>query len=353
MKPPSESTAEEIVSKDPEAPGAADDLRGDEATRLACAREVFRVEAHAIETLGGLLDGAFGAAVDLILASTGNLVVTGLGKAGLIGQKISATFASTGTPSIFLHPTEALHGDLGRIRPKDVLLALSNSGETLEIKHVVPLAKKFGAAVIALTGGRDSSLASLADCVLDIGRPGEACPLGLAPTATTAAMLALGDALAVVVQTERRFSRENYALFHPAGSLGRRLMRVSEIMRQGSELPLAKRDLSVREVLLVMSETPGRPGAALIVDEEGRLTGIFTDGDFRRLLGRGRDAGAQLERPIAEVMGRDPVTIGPDQLVEEAQRLLRERRKDQLPVLDADRHPIGLVDVQDLLDVKL
>ena len=321
--------------------------------RLERAREVFRSEARAIAQLEELTGAAFGEAIERLLACQGNVVVTGMGKAGIIGQKLSATFASTGQPSIFLHPAEALHGDLGRIRPADVLLALSNSGETAEIKVVVPVARKIGATVIALTGNVDSSLARFADCVLDIGRPDEACPLGLAPTTSTAALLALGDALAMVLQAERHFSREDYALFHPAGLLGRKLMRVSEIMRRGAELPLVQRGTSVREVLVTMTETPGRPGAALVVERDGRLAGIFTDGDFRRLLGRGMDPGLELERPIEQVMGAHPVTVGPDQLVEDVERLLRESRKDQIPVLDESERPIGLVDVQDLLDVRL
>jgi D-arabinose 5-phosphate isomerase GutQ len=206
--------------------------RGD---RLARAAEVIRLEARTIEALVGRLGGNFEEAVERILGCKGLVIVTGLGKAGLVGAKISATLASTGTPSIALHPTEALHGDLGRIRPDDVVLVLSNSGETDEIKYLMPHVRRIGAAVIALVGAEDSALAKLADCVLDIGRVDEACPLGLAPTASTSAMMALGDALAMVVLEERGFSREDYARYHPAGALGRRLMRVSEVMRTGEE----------------------------------------------------------------------------------------------------------------------
>ena len=213
------------------------------------------------------MDERFLAAADRILACKGMLVVTGMGKAGLIGAKISATFASTGTPSLALHPVEALHGDLGRLREKDVVLVLSNSGETAEITALIPRVRQIGAGVIAMTGQPDSTLGSLADCVLDIGRVDEACPLGLAPTASTSAMLALGDALAMVVQTERGFSREDYARFHPSGSLGRSLMRVSEAMRTGDELPLAPAGTRVIDVLLTMSLTKGRPGAAIVVDK--------------------------------------------------------------------------------------
>ncbi len=319
--------------------------------RLARAAEVIRHEAAAVARLEDRLDEGFLRAVELVLGSAGQLVVTGMGKAGLIGQKISATLASTGTPSFYLHPAEALHGDLGRLRQGDVLLALSNSGETDEVNAVIPVARKLGAVVIAMTGRPDSTLAGLADTVLDIGRVEEACPLKLAPTAFTTAMLALGDALAMVVLDGRGFGREDYAVFHPAGALGRRLMRVSEIMRQGEELPLVPGTMGVREVLITMTRTPGRPGAALVVDGEGRLAGIFTDGDLRRLLDSG-----ELERlgaPVADFMGHEPKSIDPEALIEEAQRVMQDHHIDQLPVLDGDGRPVGLIDVQDLLDVRI
>tara|TARA_R110002126_G_scaffold6119_9_gene32241 strand:+ start:7588 stop:8577 length:990 start_codon:yes stop_codon:yes gene_type:complete len=324
---------------------------GRSGDRLAQAREVIRIEAEAIARLEGLLDQRFDAAVDLILACDGQVVVTGMGKAGLIGQKISATLASTGTPSFFLHPADALHGDLGRLRPGDVVLALSNSGETAEVNAVLPVARKIGAKVIAMTGRPDSGLGRLADQVLEIGRVEEACPMKLAPTASTSAMLALGDALAMVVLAERGFDKADYALFHPAGSLGRRLMTVDEVMRKGEELPLVPRGVKVIEVLKVMSTTPGRPGAALVTDATGALAGIFTDGDLRRLLEQ--DGAAALERPIDEFTASQPKVLSPDQLAEDAHRLLREHKKDQAPVVDAEGRVVGLIDVQDLLDIGL
>jgi len=319
--------------------------------RRALAAQVIQVEARSIANLESLLDDQFGCAVDEVLGCRGMVVVTGMGKAGLIGAKISATFASTGTPSLCLHPGEALHGDLGRIRAEDVLLALSNSGETSELKALAPSIKKIGARLIALTGNPRSSLAKLADCVLDIGRVDEACPLGLAPTASTSAMLALGDALAMVVQSERGFSREDYARFHPAGDLGRRLMRVDEIMRRDDALPVVRSHAKVTEVLMTMSSTAGRPGAALVVDADGRLTGIFTDGDLRRVLGGGDPD--SLQHPVAEFMGRDPKCVRPDQLVEEAERVLREFQIDQVAVVTDDHQPVGLLDIQDILQVRL
>jgi arabinose-5-phosphate isomerase len=319
--------------------------------RLEHAKEVIRAEARTIAGLEGQLGPSFLRAVELVLACRGVIVVSGMGKAGIIAQKISATLASTGTPSIFLHPAEALHGDLGRIRAPDVVLALSNSGETSEIKQMIPPARRIGASVIAMTGQSDSTLARLADCVLDIGPVDEACPLGLAPTASTSALLALGDALAMVVSRERNFTHEEYALFHPAGSLGRKLMRVSEVMRKNRELPLCKLGTPLGEVLRVMGDTPGRPGAALIVDLDGRLVGIFTDGDLRRLL---EELGQmRREDPIDGYMGKNPKCVLADQLVQEAERMLREHRVDQMPVIDESRRPIGLIDVQDLLDTRI
>ena len=321
--------------------------RGD---RLARAAEVIRLEANTIAGLIDRLDGGFEEAVERLLACRGLVIVTGMGKAGLVGAKISATLASTGTPSIALHPTEAMHGDLGRIRPDDVVLVLSNSGETNELKELLPHVRRIGAAIIVVTGATESAVARLADCVLDIGPVDEACPLGLAPTASTSAIMALGDALAMVVLAERGFSREDYARYHPAGSLGRKLMRVSEIMRTGAELPLVPLGTRVVDVILTMSRTLGRPGAALIVDPEQHLVGIFTDGDLRRLLERGS---AHLEQPVDGCMGRAPKTISPDAFVDDAERLLREHKIDQIAVVDGRGKAVGLLDVQDLLDTRV
>ncbi|MCY2959796.1 MAG: KpsF/GutQ family sugar-phosphate isomerase [Planctomycetota bacterium] len=318
---------------------------------LARAAEVVRVEARTIAGLEARLDARFVRAVDMLLACEGQVVASGVGKAGLVAQKISATLASTGTPSSFLHPTEARHGDLGRLRGRDVLLVLSNSGESAEVIALLGPARKIGAPIVALTGAPESSIGRHADCVLDIGRVQEACPMNLAPTASTSAMLAMGDALAMVVSQERHFSREEYALYHPAGALGRKLMRVREVMRTGDQMPVVPLGTTIRDVVLVMNRTPGRPGAALVVDVAGKLIGIFTHGDLARLLEHaGRiDVGDVVDAH----MGKKPKVIGPDQLVEEAQHLLREHRIDQIPVVDAERRPLGLVDVQDLLDVRI
>ncbi|MFL5312822.1 MAG: SIS domain-containing protein [Myxococcales bacterium] len=313
------------------------------------ARGVLRAEAAAIEQLCARIDGDFSEAVERILACSGRVVVTGMGKPGFIAQKISATFASTGTPSLFLHPAEALHGDLGRLVPGDLVLALSNSGETEEILRLLPALKRMGAPIIAVTGGQKSALAAAADVVLEIGPVPEACPLGLAPTTSTVALLALGDALAMTVLHRRGFSPEQFAELHPAGALGRRLLRVREVMRTGAANPTVGKDTSLRETAAVMS-TVGRPGAASVVDESGKLVGIFTDGDLRRLV---QQDDVDFTRSVSAVMGRNPRTIGPDDLAVIAAEILREGQIDQLPVVDPDGRPVGLLDVQDLLSARL
>jgi len=319
--------------------------------RREAAAEVLRLEARTIEGLIRHLGASFDEAVERILACEGTVILTGMGKAGLVGAKISATMASTGTPSISLHPTEAMHGDLGRIRPDDVVCVLSNSGETAEISTLLPHIRRIGASIIAMTAAPGSSLGRFADCVLELGEVGEACPMGLAPTASTSAMMALGDALAMVVLSERDFDREDYARYHPKGSLGRRLMRVSEIMRTGKALPLVKLGATVLDVVLANKKTEGRPGAALVLDDDDKLRGIFTDGDLRRLLEKGEPA--RLEDPVEHYMGKDPVTITPELLVEDAERVLRQHKIDQLPVVDETGTVCGLIDVQDLLETHL
>lgn len=319
--------------------------------RRQAAASVLRLEARTIEGLVEHLGPGFDEAVERILACEGTVILTGMGKAGLVGAKISATLASTGTPSLALHPTEAMHGDLGRIRPDDVVVVLSNSGETAEVTALVPHIRRIGASIIAMTAAPESSLGRFADCVLELGQVDEACPMGLAPTASTSAMMALGDALSMVVLGERDFSREDYARYHPQGSLGRRLMKVSQIMRTGAALPLVHLGTTVLEVVLANKKTEGRPGAAVVLDEHAGLAGIFTDGDLRRLLEEGDPA--RLKDPVDDHMGRDPITVTPDLLVEDAERILREHKIDQLVVVDADGSVVGLIDVQDLLNTHL
>src|SRR5438552_6089465 len=314
------------------------------------AREVIRAEAEAVSQVAGRLNGSFSRAAEMVLACTGRVVVTGMGKPGFIAQKLSATFASTGTPSLYLHPAEALHGDLGRLVPGDLVLALSNSGETDEIVRLLPSIRRLGAPIIAMTGGPRNSLADAADVVLEIGPVSESCPLGLAPTASTVALLAMGDALAMAVQHRRGFSPEQFASLHPGGALGRQLLRVRDVMRTGSRNPMVRWDVSLRETAAVMTRTEGRPGAASVVDAQGKLIGIFTDGDLRRLVQRGE---VDFARPVSAVMGTSPRTVGPDYLVASAAEMLRHSQVDQLPVVDDVGRPVGLLDVQDLLAARL
>jgi len=312
------------------------------------AREVLRTEAQAILGMADRLGADFEAAVKAVTACRGHLIVTGMGKAGLIGQKVSATFASTGTPSIFLHPAEALHGDLGRVGKDDVVLVLSNSGETEEIVRLLPSLRRIGAPLLALTASRASTLGRNSDVVVELGRIEEACPLGLAPSATTSALLALGDALAFCVFEARGFDHEKFAFYHPGGDLGRRLLKVSEVMRSGERNAVVGETIPVTEAVAAI--TRARAGAVCVVDATGRLSGIFTDGDLRRTMGRDPRL---LSAPVAEVMTRTPKTILPDRLASEALRILREKKIDELPVVDTDGRPVGMIDVQDLLDVGL
>jgi arabinose-5-phosphate isomerase len=317
---------------------------------LGFAREVLEAEAQAILALKQLLGPTFHQAVELLLGCSGQVIVTGMGKPGFIGQKLSATFASTGTPSLFLHPGEAVHGDLGRVSHRDVVIALSNSGATEEIVRLLPALRRLGAKIIAVTGDPSSALAQGADVVLDIGRIDEACPLGLVPTASTAAIHAVGDALAMTLTRLRQFSSDEYALFHPGGKLGRSVMRVFEVMRAGKANPVVKQSAALQEVVVVMTNTPGRPGAANVVDRQGRLVGIFTDGDLRRLVERGK---TDFSQPVSGVMGRHPRFVTPEELVLTAATKMREASVDQLPVVNAEGKPVGLLDVQDLLAARL
>src|SRR5512138_2326318 len=311
-------------------------------------RTVMAAEARAIAAV--TLGDAFAEAVRWILGCKGRVVITGMGKPGFIAQKISATLASTGTPSLFVHPAEAAHGDLGRIAKDDLVIALTNSGETEEILRLLPALKKIGARIVAVTRDRVNPLARGADLVLAIGNVEEACPMGLAPTASTAVLLAVGDALAMTVLAIRPFDKEEYALFHPGGKLGRGLMKVHELMRQVDANPVVREDEPLSAAVAVMTETPGRPGAASVVDAAGRLVGIFTDGDLRRLVEHGQ---TDFGRPVSSAMGRNPRTVRPDALLVDAARVLRQARIDQVPVVDADGKPVGLLDVQDLLAAKI
>lgn len=318
---------------------------------LSYGKSIVGLEAEAVNSICGLIDSSFETAVKMILSipSTGRVIVSGIGKAGFIGMKISATLASTGTPSFFLHPAEAVHGDLGRYAKDDIALILSNSGETPEILRILPSIKRVGCPIISITGSRSSTLAKHSEATLLIGKVDEVGPLGLAPTTSTTVMLALGDALAMTVLNQRGFSKEEFAQYHPGGALGRKLMTVAEAMRQGDEHAVARDNLLCKEVIHIISATKGRPGAAAIVNGEGKLVGVFTDGDLRRCLDLNINF---LNEPISKYMGRSPKTCNASQLVEEALHLMSQFKIDQLLVTDEENRPIGTLDIQDVLSIS-
>jgi len=313
---------------------------------LGHAREVLRAEAAAVHDAAACLDGAFARAVRLLEACTGNVVVCGIGKAGIVARKISATLASTGTPSHFLHPTEAMHGDIGVLRGDDLLLALSQSGETEEITRLVPHVRARGVPIVALTGRADSTLARAADVAVLSGRMREACPLGLAPSTSTTVLLALGDALALVTSARRSFTPDDFHARHPGGSLGRQLMRVEDTMRTLDRCRTASVADTVRQVF-ARPLPARRTGAVMILDGDGTLAGIFTDSDLARLFERRTDAA--IDGPIGAVMTRHPTTIPAGTLLRDAVALLESRRVSELPVVDAAGRPTGLLDIVDLV----
>ncbi len=313
---------------------------------IALGRAVIETEREAVAALAPRLDAAFAQACQHLLGCVGRIVVTGMGKSGHIGGKIAATLASTGSPAFFVHPGEASHGDLGMITPQDVVVALSNSGETAEILTILPLIKRLGIPLIALTGRPGSTLAQAADVHLDVSVAREACPLGLAPTASTTAALVMGDALAVSLLESRGFTETDFALSHPGGALGRRLLlHVRDIMHSGARTPMVGAEAPLSEALLEM--TRKGLGMTTVVDGQERLLGIFTDGDLRRLLDHGEVAIRNL--PITQVMTRDPVRVAPELLAAEALRLMQERRVGALPVVDTDGRLVGAFNMHDML----
>ncbi|MCA9062258.1 MAG: KpsF/GutQ family sugar-phosphate isomerase [Planctomycetaceae bacterium] len=315
--------------------------------RLRDGRAVIRQEAAALQKLADLLDSAFSQAVEQLLECRGTVVVTGVGKAGLIGSKISATLSSTGTPSRFLHPTEALHGDMGCVSDKDILLALSNSGSTEEVVRLVDCLRH-RIPVIAVTRDHNNPIARLAAVVMALGSHSEADELGLAPTCSTTAMLALGDALSIVLARSRGFTARQFAAFHPGGSLGRQLRQVKEVMRTGDQLRIASDSETVREVMILHSKPGRRTGAVLLVNPDGQLSGIFTDSDLARLFEQRRDH--LLDHPVHEVMTSQPTTILPHVMLPDAIHLMSERKLSELPVLDEQRRPLGLLDITDVIE---
>ncbi len=316
---------------------------------IKTARRVLKIESDAIKNLINRVDKNFELAIDMICRSNGRVIVMGMGKPGIVGQKISATLASTGTPSLFLHPAEAVHGDLGKVTKSDIVIAISNSGETEEVLRVLPIIKKIGARLIALTGNIKSTLAKHSDIVLDVGVKKEACPMGLAPTASTTATLAMGDALAVALIERKGFKESDYAFFHPGGLLGKKLiLKVEDVMRKAAANPIVNENVLVKDALIKI--TSSRAGSASVINKKGKLIGIFTDGDLRRHLESDQNL---VFKKVKEVMTHSPKTITKEKLAVEALRILKEFRIDEIPVVDNKNRPVGLVDVQDLLKAGL
>ena len=311
------------------------------------ARRCLGIEARAIESLIARIDGEFDQAIEMILSCKGRVVVTGIGKSGLIGRKVSATLASTGTPSFFLHPSEGLHGDVGMVTGEDIVLAISNSGDTAELLGLLPALTRIGARIIAMCGCRKGALVHNADLFLNVGVEQEACPLGLTPTASTTAALAMGDAIAMALLSARKFSAEDFAVFHPGGALGQKLLTVADHMHKEEDNPVIQAGKSVREALFVI--TSKGLGATSVITEQGKLLGLITDGDIRRGFEKGNEF---LDQKVEDFMTREPRTIMPGELAAKALHIMeshRPRPVTVLPVVDTDQHSIGMLHITDLL----
>lgn len=316
---------------------------------LRFGREVVAAEAQAVTDLVDRLDRSFYRAVDMIYRLDGNLIVTGMGKAGHIGQKLAATFASTGTRSHFLHPAEAFHGDLGRLHPYDVVLAFSQSGETSEVTQILPSLKQMGVPIIAVTANRESTLSKAATVTIALGSLDEACTNGLAPSTSTTVMLALGDALALVVSRLKGFGAEDFARYHPGGALGLKLSCVEDHMRPRDQCRMASADETVRNILVACTLPGRRTGAIMLTDQQGSLVGMFTDSDLARLIENRSDTA--LDRPVGEVMAKQPTTVKFGEKMSVAMEILAERKISELPVVDEDGKPLGLIDVTDVVSL--
>jgi arabinose-5-phosphate isomerase len=316
----------------------------DRAEIIRRGEHTLRAEAEAVRALAGRLDPSFADAVEALFRCPGKVIITGVGKSGIIGAKIASTLTSTGTPAIFVHAAEASHGDLGMFRPGDAVIAISNSGESEEVVRIIPALKRLGLPIIGMTGGGKSTLARESDILLDISVAEEACPLGLAPTSSTTATLAMGDALAVALLSVRGFREEDFALIHPGGKLGRRWLRVADLMHTGGGLPRVSGETLLKDALVEMSSK--KLGLTTVVDGEGRLSGILTDGDLRRLLERNVDFYAAR---VTEVMTRNPRRIEPDSLGARAVQVMEAHAITALVVTDGDGRPLGVIHLHDLL----
>ena len=312
------------------------------------ARRVLEIERDALSGLIDRLDESFAEAVEQIIVCTGRVIVSGVGKSGIVGRKIAATLTSTGTPAIFVHPVDFMHGDMGLVNREDVFLAVSKSGETSELEQMLHHCKRLGIKVVALTGKRDSVLCSLSDVSLDAGVTQEACPHDLAPTASSTAAMAMGDALAVALLVRREFKAEDFARIHPAGALGRRLLlRVREVMVSGANLGVVSPDANMKEVLL---ELVAKRGICVVVDEKGKLAGVVTDGDFKRLIGRSAEF---IDTPVTEVMNTRAKTVHPDELCVEAAEQMESHAIISIPVVDDERRVVGMIHLHDLMRARV
>lgn len=320
-----------------------------ESPLIKRAKEVLAHEADAVRGLTERLDGNFVRAVQSVLACSGKVIVTGMGKSGIVGRKIAATFNSTGTPAIYLHPSEGLHGDLGLLQRDDLVIAISRSGNLDEIERFYPVIERLGLTLISITGNLASPLAQKSDIALDASVSGEACIHNLAPTSSSTAAIALGDALALVVQEQRGFTADDFKRLHPGGTLGRRLnLRVRDLMHSGADLPVVDHRVPVKEMLITI--TNKRLGSALIADDRGRLLGIFTDGDLRRLVNRNEEF---MHKMAGAVISSKPKLIGPDELAEKALKIMEDHSITALVIVDPENRPIGIIHIHDILKSKV
>ncbi|QDU62662.1 Arabinose 5-phosphate isomerase KdsD [Planctomycetes bacterium Pan216] len=315
--------------------------------RLERARQVLRTEAKALLAVSEKIGGSFLKAADALLACPGNVIVTGMGKSGHVAQKIAATLCSTGTVAFFLHPAEAIHGDLGRVTQNDTVLALSDSGETDEVKQILTPLRESGAVLIGITGRSGSTLARMSDITLCYGPVSEACSLGLAPTTSSTVMMAVGDALSIVLMSDRAFGDEDFGRFHPGGSLGRQLRSVGEMMRDGEQLRVAPADRTIREVFVETCRPGRRTGAVMLTDPGGKLVGLCTDSDLVRQI----EQRNSLDRPISEIMTKQPTMLRREQRVRDAIAILKDRHFSEIPVVDDEGRPIGMIDITDVMDL--
>lgn len=336
-----------VLSAEPILDSSVDGYPGTLIERLGLLRSSMKTEAEAILLASEQLSPEAVRAAELIAGSSGCVIVTGVGKAGLVGQKLVATLSSTGTASHFLHPSEAVHGDLGRVQPNDLVLALSSSGKSEEVVRIASYLKQNSSGLIALTSGTDNPLASASDCVVSVGEHREACPNGLAPTSSTAVLMAVGDAIAMLVSRLRRFSAQDFARFHPGGSLGRKLAVVDQMMRPLEACRIASVQSSVRDAMVTASQSQRRSGAVMILDQSDKLVGLFTDSDLARLLQNRNDSA--LDESIESKMTREPLTIRKGTLLNEAVGIMSNRKISELPVVDESGTPIGLLDITDVV----